>query len=400
MDAPAPGEAIGRYRIYGRIGSGGMASVHLGRLVDDGGFSRAVAVKRLHPHLADDPSFLAAIIDEARLAARVRHPNVVPTIDVVRTDSEVLIVMEYIRGEALSRLLAREAERDRLMPPPVACAVVVDALRGLHAAHEATDDRGEPLGIVHRDVSPHNILVGVDGAARVIDFGIAKASGRLQTTREGVLKGRIAYMAPEQLAGAPVTRAVDIYAAGVVLWESLACRRLYHGDSDFEVAEQVERGSPEPPSRYAANLPPLLDTLVMKALAPSPDDRFRTAIEMADRLVEILPPASPGTVGDWCAEVAAVALATRGALVADVERSSMTPAALPARPHPPLASRRTKLAALAGAGALVAGSIGLATWLRQGLTDAGILVEAESGTLEPKAPDAAPPETDAQRRPR
>src|SRR5580700_4657373 len=173
MGALESPQVIGRYAIFGKIASGGMASVHFGRLLGAAGFSRTVAIKRLHPHLADEPEFLSTLIDEARLAARIHHPNVVPTLDVESAEGELLVVMEYVRGESLARLLRAESARGRRLPLSIASAIVIGALHGLHAAHEATSDRGAPLGIVHRDVSPHNILVGVDGMARVIDFGVA-----------------------------------------------------------------------------------------------------------------------------------------------------------------------------------------------------------------------------------
>ena len=149
MGGLASPQVIGRYALYGKIASGGMATVHFGRVTGAAGFARTVAVKRLHPHLADDPEFLATMIDEARLAARIHHPNVVPTLDVVAQDGELLVVMEYVRGESLARLLRAESARGRRVPLPVASAIVIGALHGLHAAHQATNDRGVPLGIVH-----------------------------------------------------------------------------------------------------------------------------------------------------------------------------------------------------------------------------------------------------------
>src|SRR5271155_444715 len=240
---PPSQRQIGRYVLHGKIASGGMATVHFGRLLGGAGFSRTVAIKRLHQHLAGEPAFRATLIDEARMAARIHHPNVVPTLDVVSDDGELLVVMEYVRGESLSRLVRTGHEGEqRRVPLRVAVAIAVGALHGLHAAHEARSDLGEPLGIVHRDVSPQNILVGTDGLARVIDFGIAKAAGRLQSTREGIVKGKIAYMAPEQLAAHETTRAVDVYGMGVVLWEMLSGKRLYQGDTEGAVLGQVMSG--------------------------------------------------------------------------------------------------------------------------------------------------------------
>ncbi len=328
MEVAVAPQVVGRYAIYGKIASGGMASVHFGRLLGGAGFSRTVAIKRLHPHLAEDPEFLSTMIDEARLAARIHHPNVVPTLDVVSSDGELLLVMEYVRGEALSRLIKIESARGRVMPLPITSAIVLGALHGLHAAHEATSDQGAALGIVHRDVSPQNILVGVDGLARVIDFGIAKAAGRLQMTREGTVKGKIAYMAPEQLGGAEVTRSADVYAMGVVLWESLTGRRLFQADSDAALAVKVVNGAKEPPSTYT-RVPPSLDALVMRALARAPDRRFATAREMAELLTRIVPPALPTDVGEWCSDAAKELLEKRGLVLSEIESSSGVAPVLP-----------------------------------------------------------------------
>jgi eukaryotic-like serine/threonine-protein kinase len=330
-------QVIGRYAIYGKIASGGMASVHFGRLLGAAGFSRTVAIKRLHPHLADEPEFLSTLIDEARLAARIRHPNVVPTLDVVAEQGELLVVMEYVRGESLARLLRAESMAGRRLPLPIASAIAMGALHGLHAAHEATSDHGVPLGIVHRDVSPQNILVDVDGAARVIDFGVAKAAGRLQTTQEGVIKGKIAYMAPEQIAGHEVTRSADVYAMAVILWEMLAGQRLFGAENDAAVMAQVLAGVTDPPGRHAPDLPARLDALVMKGLALRPADRFESAREMAELLVRIAPPAMPLDVGTWCQTVAHGSLATRGTLLAEIESGTtvaLAPSSQPSTDDP------------------------------------------------------------------
>src|SRR5437588_9653608 len=229
--AGALGRSIGRYVLHGELASGGMATIHFGRLSGPVGFSRTVAIKRLHPQFAKDPEFVTMFLDEARLCGRIRHPNVVPTLDVVTVEGEIFIVMEYVAGEALSKLLKTAWSRGVAMPPRVAATIVSSILHGLHAAHVAKDEHGRELGIVHRDVSPQNILVGGDGTSRVLDFGVAKARGRLQTTRDGQVKGKIAYMPPEQLSGGAVTRQSDIYAASVVRWEALAGRRLLDGET-------------------------------------------------------------------------------------------------------------------------------------------------------------------------
>jgi eukaryotic-like serine/threonine-protein kinase len=315
-------QVLGRYTIYGKIASGGMASVHFGRLRGGEGFARTVAIKRLHPHLAEDPEFRSTLIDEARMAARIHHPNVVPTLDVVSEDRELLVVMEYVYGESVSRLWRLELARGRRIPLPIVSAIAAGALQGLHAAHEAKNDRGLPLGLVHRDVSPQNILVGVDGLSRVIDFGVAKAAGRLQTTREGTVKGKVAYMAPEQIGSGHVTRRADVYAMGVVVWEMLTGKRLFQGDNEASIIVKVLAGGGEKPSRHAPNLPSELDALVMRALAPNADDRFATALEMAEALVRVVPPALSTEVGRWVEEVASDTLAERTARLAEIESST------------------------------------------------------------------------------
>jgi serine/threonine-protein kinase len=232
VHAARSARVVGRYVLHGEIASGGMATVHFGRLVGPAGFARPVAIKRLRPQFASDPEFVKMFLDEARLAARIAHPNVVPTLDVVDADDEVFLVMEYVQGVTLAQL-ARAAKRCGLpIPPSIAVAIVVGILQGLHAAHVARDDLGERLDLVHRDVSPQNALVGADGVTRLLDFGIAKASGRLQTTRDGQLKGKLSYMAPEQVRNEPTTPRTDIYAASVVLWELLTGQRLFYADSE------------------------------------------------------------------------------------------------------------------------------------------------------------------------
>jgi len=316
---------LGRYAIFDRIAAGGMATVHFGRLEGAAGFTRTVAIKRLHPHLAEDTEFVSMMIDEARLAGRVQHPNVVQTLDVVSLDGELLVVMEYVQGESLARLMRVESAGQRRAPLPIVSAVMIGVLHGLHAAHEAKSDKGVPLGIVHRDVSPQNILVGVDGVARVLDFGVAKAVGRLQTTREGVIKGKLAYMAPEQLSGLATTRAADIYAVGVVLWEALTGRRLFMADGDAELLGKVLSGCPDRPSLYTAELPEAVDALVMRALSRDPAARFATAREMAGALGRAVPPALTTDVGAWVEQTASEVIAKRAAQLAEIEsRSSVS----------------------------------------------------------------------------
>jgi serine/threonine protein kinase len=316
-DGEPDGRLIGRYALFGEIASGGMASVHYARLNGPAGFSRTVAIKRMHPYFAKDPEFVAMFLDEARLAARIRHPNVVPTLDVVTTEGEIFLVMEYVQGESLGKLL--RSLRGRPSDTRIMSTVMSNVLLGLHAAHEAKNEQGDPLGIVHRDVSPQNVLVGVDGVARVLDFGVAKAIGRLQSTREGQVKGKLSYMAPEQLHNAPVTRRSDIYAASVVTWEALTGRRLFKGDSEAAMITAVLQGPVFAPSSAAPHVPVAVDNVIMRGLNRDPERRYATAKEMALELERVAGVASPSEVGDWVETLAHEELSKRASRVAQIE---------------------------------------------------------------------------------
>jgi eukaryotic-like serine/threonine-protein kinase len=314
---------LGRYALYDAIATGGMATVHYGRLLGPVGFSRTVAIKRLHAQFARDPEFVSMFLDEARLAARIRHPNVVPTLDVVALEDEVFLVMDYVQGESLSRLARVTRARGDRIPLQTVSAILCGALHGLHAAHEAKNERGEPLGVVHRDVSPQNILVSSDGVPRVLDFGIAKAAGHSHQTREGQLKGKFAYMSPEQLTSAPVDRRTDVYAAGVVLWESLTLERLFTGDSAGAVITNVLNRPVPAPSEVNPEVSASLDAIVLRALARDPGERFASAREMALQLEECVPIASPTRVSAWVEGLAGDVLAERAQSIADIESASV-----------------------------------------------------------------------------
>jgi serine/threonine-protein kinase len=330
-----PQRVIGRYALFGEIAAGGMATVHLGRMIGPAGFSRVVAMKRMHPQFAKDPQFVTMFLDEARLAARVRHPNVVSSTDVVAEDGELFIVMEYVEGESLSGLLRLARERGARPPVPVGATIMVQALHGLHAAHEAKSESGMPLGIVHRDVSPQNILVGSDGLARVVDFGIARAAGRAQQhTRVGVVKGKAAYMAPEQIRGEPLDRRVDVYAASVVFWELLTGERLFAAEDAHQAVDKVLRiGVKDGPSGFNPQVPSALDAVVLRGAARARDDRFATALELADAIEKSVPLASQRSVGKWVESAAAPEIEDRARLVSFSEGGSA-----PASPVDPVES--------------------------------------------------------------
>ncbi|MDF2694971.1 MAG: Serine/threonine-protein kinase Pkn6 [Labilithrix sp.] len=318
----APIRVVGRYALYNEIAAGGMATIHLGRLLGPVGFARTVAVKRLHPQFAKDPEFVSMFLDEARLAARVQHPNVVATIDVVATDGELFLIMDYVRGESLSKIIRTIRKQERHVPPRIAAAIMCGFLHGLHAAHEAKNERGEPLGLVHRDVSPQNVLVGADGIARVLDFGIAKAQGRIQVTRDGQIKGKLAYMPPEQLSGKDLSRAVDIYASAVVMWETLTAERLFKGETEGETLAKILREPVAPPSSIVPNLPKGFDTALLRALSRDVSKRHATAKELALELERCCGIASPTEVGEWVEEVVGHVLSAREEQIAEIESSS------------------------------------------------------------------------------
>ncbi len=309
--------SVGRYQIFEPFAAGGMASVHLGRMKGDAGFSRTVAIKQLHASFAEDAAIVSTILDEARLASRIQHPNVVSTLDVVMEGADILLVLEYVHGESLARLL-----RASTTPPPIAVAnaVLAAALHGLHAAHEATSETGEPLGIVHRDVSPQNVLVGVDGLARVLDFGIAKARGRLQTTREGQVKGKLAYMAPEQIRLGEVGRVSDVFAAGIVYWEALTGQRLFAGDNEGHVMMKVLEAPIPSPSSIRPEVGAEIDAIVARALAREPSQRWARARDFAIAIESAGPVAPASAIGRWVEAAAHDSLAERAARVAAIER--------------------------------------------------------------------------------
>jgi serine/threonine-protein kinase len=302
------------------IAAGGMATVHLGRLMGPKGFSRTVAIKQLHVQLARDTDFVAMFLDEARLTSRIRHPNVVAPLDVIECDGEIGIVMEYVHGESLGRLMqAAEGER---IPLRVVTAIMVQALLGLHSAHEATDDDGHPLSIVHRDVSPQNILVGEDGITRVVDFGIAKAARRVHSTEGGKLKGKLGYMSPEQLRLSPLDRGCDIFSAGIILWELLTGRPLFTAEEPAAAVAQMLQFKPVAPSIFA-ELPASFDAIALKALAVDREQRYATAREMARELEAAYPPAGALEVSEWVTRLVGAQLAKRAEWIADVESMSL-----------------------------------------------------------------------------
>ncbi|HEY2512700.1 MAG TPA: serine/threonine-protein kinase [Polyangiaceae bacterium] len=321
MSPQAP-KSVGRYAVHAELASGGMASVYYARLLGPSGFARTVVVKRPHPQYAREKDFAMMFIDEARVASRIRHANVVSTLDVIETQDELALVMDYVHGEALSRLSAASKRKGERVPLRIAAAILIDALHGLHAAHEATDEEGKPLGIVHRDVSPQNILVGADGITRIVDFGIAKATGRLLTTRDGSIKGKYAYMAPEQIRGEKVSRQTDIFAASIVFWELLTGTGLFRGATEGEEIYKAMEGVTPAPSSIVPEVPAAFDAIVLRGLERDPAKRYPTAREMAADLEKAAPAVRPSEIGAWVQRLAGEVLSARAAVIAQMEKTA------------------------------------------------------------------------------
>jgi len=275
-----PGSLLGDFQIIAPLKSGGMATLFLGRKIGPAGFARPVAIKVVHPHLAVDQSFVDMFLDEARLSANIRHPNVVHVEALGETEGIYYLVMEYVHGCTLQQFLQKLGRQGRKLSPEIAAYIAMKVADGLHAAHEAKNDRGEPLGVVHRDVSPQNVLLGYDGQVKLIDFGVAKAKGQSNETSGGSLRGKLRYMSPEQAWGHEVDRRADVYALGIVLWESLAFRRLFDGENDFLILQAVRNPTPQRPSELAQGISEGLDHAVMTALAVNQEGRFQTAQAM------------------------------------------------------------------------------------------------------------------------
>jgi serine/threonine protein kinase len=329
------GTKLDRFELIAELASGGMGTVFLARLGGAGGFQRLYAIKRLHEHLARHTEFIEMFLDEARLAARIHHPNVVPILEIGTTDAGYYLVMEYVEGDTAGHLFHCASQEEKVVGVRVAIRIVLDVLAGLHAAHEGTDDEGRSLELVHRDVSPHNILVSVDGVSRITDFGIARAASRLAVTRTGQLKGKIAYMAPEQARSEKIDRRADVFAMGICFWEMLARQRLFKAEAEGETLNRLLY-EPIPSVRSVdPGIPRELDEIVAKALTRDLDKRYATAAEFSDALEEAARSldllASHREVAACIADVLAPDLSERRAdlraWLADTERRSLVPSA-------------------------------------------------------------------------
>jgi serine/threonine protein kinase len=298
-EARLAGEPWGKYLLVGDIAQGGMAEVFLALHQGLEGFLKVVVIKRILPHMAT-PNVVQMFADEARLAARLEHPNIVRTYELGEVDGRYFTVMEYLPGEDLRHVLSRLEELERQLPIELAVSIVAQVCSALHFAHELTDPDGFPLGVVHRDLSPTNVFVTYAGEVKLIDFGVAKSRSNFALTTEGSIKGKLPYMAPEQVSARALDRRTDVFAAGVVLWETLTGTDLFMRDSDVATMFAVVNDPIPAPSSLRAEVPPELDAIVMRALERDPALRYRTAEDMRADLEALLatrPKLDPRTIG-------------------------------------------------------------------------------------------------------
>jgi eukaryotic-like serine/threonine-protein kinase len=271
---------LGRYQVIGRLATGGMAEVYLALSGELSGYRTLVVVKRILPHLASNQEFIRMFLDEARIAALLDHPNVVRIIEVGHDGDEYFLVMELVQGKPLSAITRKAAKDMNPLTPALSAYIVAQAANGLGYAHNLADSEGRPLGVVHRDVSPQNILVSFEGAVKVIDFGIVRALGRVSQTNPGGLKGKIEYMSPEQASSEDVDQRADVFALGVVLWEAVTGRHLFRRDTELATMRAIV-DEPIPPPSDITPVVPQLEQIIVRALQKKREDRFQTAQEMA-----------------------------------------------------------------------------------------------------------------------
>jgi len=279
---------FGKYTLLERINVGGMAEVFKAKTFGVEGFERLVAVKRILPNIAEDEEFITMFIDEAKIAVQLQHANIAQIFELGTYEDAYFIALEYVRGRDMRAIFDRLRQRGEILPLPQACYIIMQVCEGLDYAHNKRDSQGQELHLVHRDISPQNVLVGYEGEVKLIDFGIAKAAGKAGKTQAGILKGKFGYMSPEQVRGLPIDRRSDIFSVGICLYELLTNERLFVGESDFSTLEKVRNVEILPPSSYNRAIPPELEQIVLKALARDPEDRYQNSIDLHDDLQQFL----------------------------------------------------------------------------------------------------------------
>lgn len=328
-----PGFRVGRYELLAPIASGGMASVWAARIQGTRGFEKLVAVKTILPHLADDPRFETMFLDEARIASEIVHPNIAQVFDLGEQDGVLYLVCEWVDGESLAMLRKRVVDQGHDIPVPIALRIMSDVCGGLHAAHELRDGTGKLLQVVHRDVSPQNVVISDAGAVKVIDFGVAKALNRtLGQTVAGKLKGKVQYMPPEQARGLQVDRRADLWSVGAVLYHLLAGRTPYEAESPLGVLNMLL--SEEPPPPLPDHVPGSVADIVNRALRPDPVERYQTAAEMqvaiAMALRDVSMPVTDAAIGDYVRRYLGTQSEQRHKVVAEAIEAANHAPALPA----------------------------------------------------------------------
>ncbi|MBI2897752.1 MAG: protein kinase [Deltaproteobacteria bacterium] len=310
---PSSRESQGRFQVLHRIASGGMAEVFLSRFVGPQGFERLVALKKVRARFTEDPRFVERLVSEARIMVRLSHGNICQVLDFGIMDGQYFLAMEHVAGCDLGMLMHGLARLDEAFPPVLAAYVVAEICRGLDYAHRRTDEAGRPLGIVHRDVTPENVLISYDGEVKLTDFGISQARGvEMPAEREGVVLGKAAYLAPEQLAGGRGDARTDVFSVGILLWEMLVGLPLFRRSTDRETIEAVGRLQIQPPSRLRPGIPPELDAITLRALARRPGDRHPAAAALLEDLSRFVALRAPGMTGATLAELVARQMPRRG----------------------------------------------------------------------------------------
>lgn len=281
-------QQFGPYVLEEKIGQGGMAEIFRANSTGPGNFTKEVAIKRILPSLAHNDDFITQFLDEARIAGSLSHPNIVQIYSVDQVDDHYYIAMEYVKGEHLGQVIRNTVEKMKLFPFPIGVCIINQVAKALHFAHTANDTEGKPLHIIHRDVSPQNIMIALNGGVKLTDFGIAKAANRLYQTTAGVIKGKFSYLAPEQLTGAPASVSSDIFALGVVFWELLAGRRLFQSNSDIKTIQLVQACKIPPLKKLRRDIPKELDEIIAKFLTPTPTTRYQSTAEVVTVLSNFL----------------------------------------------------------------------------------------------------------------
>lgn len=373
--------AVGPYRVLCELGRGSMAAVYLARARGPAGFERLCALKMIHQHLSEQREFVDLFLNEARIAARIHHPNVIAVQDIDLHEGRYYLRLDYVSGETLAQALSRTWNEGKPFPIDAAVQIIAAACDGLHAAHQLTDSSGAPLGVIHRDVGPHNIMIGYDGVVRVMDFGIAKAMDHVSGTKPGTLRGTIAFMSPEHVRGEPLDRRADLFSLGVLLWEMTVGARLFRHRSMAGTMARILAMEVPRPSTLRENYPAALERVVMRALERDRDKRQATARELGDALREVLLSMgiAPSTshVERFMREVFTERMAQRLAMEREasrIEHSGRIQTALSIEPPPEV---------LRGVEALLEGDPELADWLAELEAPAGAIPEPSIGEADP-----------------